>query len=124
MTEAKNDPLVGELLELGNELRLATVRRAKAKAKENAATEARRVLMEEWLAVAQRTREAVFVAAERGYSTPTIAEILGVNEAWVTRIRTFREPKYLGAGGSGPKLTRPPSSSPPGIGAFLKKKKH
>ncbi len=102
------DPIVRRLLEGGNSLRRATVKRDNAKAAENRAVVKRKALTGEWVEIATSTRKEVLRAADRGYSTLDIAEILGINEAWVTRVRAERESAYVALPPSGPKLTRRP----------------
>lgn len=124
MAEAACDPVVALLLERGNALRQVTVQRNKSQAAKKRADETYEASMQEYLSTADLTRTAVLAAAAKGFTTPTIAEILGINEAWVTRIRTAKGHKYSRIPSSGPKLLRAPAKAVPTLPASPTKRSY
>ena len=109
---AMKEPLIRELMGAGDELRLLTVQRERAMKRAKRAEEARAALAREWAAQAQVTAALIKrVVEETERSTPDIAEILGINQVWVERVRngTWSSAKTPG---QGPKLLRPPTHLP------------
>jgi DNA-directed RNA polymerase specialized sigma24 family protein len=106
---AEGDPVVKDLLETGDSLRAASVRRKAAIEAERLAKEERLRLTAEYEDTAERARAAVLQAAEDGrYNSQQIAEMLGINVAWVKRVRVPGASVSVRTPGTGPKMLRPP----------------
>lgn len=106
---ANDDPIVKALLETGDSLRAASVRRKAGIEAERRAKEERLRLTAEFETSAERARVAVLRAAADGrYNSQQIAEVLGINVAWVKRVRVPGGSVSTRTPGTGPKILRPP----------------
>ena len=111
MAIAEGDAIVKALLETGDNLRAASVRRKAGIEAERRAKEERLRVTAEFETSAEQARAAVLRAAADGrYSSQQIAEMLGINVAWVKRVRAPGGGISARTPGTGPKMLRPPPS--------------
>ena len=109
-SEATDRPVIAELLRSGDAFRDAIARREPALEAERRAREELKAVSALYQERAERVREAVLEGAEEGLTTADIAEILGINESWVMRIRAAGRGRQFRAPSTGPKMLRPPLS--------------